>query len=212
MRSYYPSGGALRRALASLTHERPRTFLMKLLAELGYRRVVLLVRPLDEPIPEGPPHPDVTFSLLGEHRIDEYAAYRGADRDVIAGLLARGVECHLLECDGRIVSSCWAWIGPHWSEYLGSATPTEDGDVYLSDAWTDPAYRGRAYAHVLCLHQLRQYHARGLRRAMRATVPENYSALKLHAKSGFRPLGVSATMRLGPWRRSFRRDWRGPFP
>lgn len=213
MRSYYPTGSAVRRALGSLVHERPRTFLFKLLAELGYRRTVFLERPLDEPIPAGPPDQGATFAKLAEDRLDAYVAYRGnTDRDATAALFASGRECYVLEREGRLISSCWASTGPQWSKFLDAETPLADGDVYLSDAWTDPEFRGHAYAHLLCLHQLRHFRDRGFVRAVRSTIPENYSALRVHAKSGFRPVEVHGTMRFGRWRRSFRRPWRGRFP
>lgn len=212
-RSHYPAGSAWRRGLSSLVHEHPRTFLLKLLAELGYRRVVLLARPLDEPIEDGPGDPGVTFARLAEDRLDAYVAFRGnTDRGAVEASIAGGRECHVLEREGRIVSSCWASTVPQWSGFLGSETPLADGDVYFSDAWTDPAHRGRAYAHILCLHQLRHFRDRGFRRGVRSTVPENRSALRAHAKSGFRPVEIRGTIRLGPWRRSFRRPWRGRFP
>lgn len=212
MRSYYPSGSAWKRAIGSLIHERPRTFFFKLAAELGYRRVVLLERPLRDPIPDGPDD-GAAFARLGLDRLDEYVAYRnGPDRGAIAGLFEQGRECFVLERDGRILASCWAAIGPQWSEFLDRELPTGPGDVYMSDAWTDPAFRGHAYAHVLCLHQLRHFRDRGFRRALRSTVPENYSALRAHAKSGFRPVAILGTIRVGRWKRGFRRPWRGGFP
>jgi RimJ/RimL family protein N-acetyltransferase len=86
--------------------------------------------------------------------------------------------------------------------------PIGPGDVYLVDAWTDARYRGHALAHVLCLHQLRHFRAFGFRRAVRGTVPENPSALRVHAKSGFRPIAMLVRIRIGPWRWHARRDRR----
>lgn len=212
-RSYYPDGSAWRRALGSLRHESPRTFAFKLLAELGYRRVVLLARDLDDPIPDGPPADGTAFERLGKDRLDEYVAFRSSgDRARIAKQFDAGYECYVLRRDGRVVSSCWATSEPQWSAYLGCTIPTGPGDVYLTDAWTHPDFRGHAYAHVLCLHQLRHFRDRGFRRAVRSTIPENYSALRVHAKSGFRPLALIGTMRVGPWRRTFRRAWRRELP
>lgn len=209
LRSYYPDGSAWKRALGSLRHESPRTFAFKLLAELGYRRVVMLARSLDEPVPDGPAADGTAFERLGAERLDDYAASRPlSDRADIAKHFAAGYECYVLRRDGRIVSSCWATSKPQWSSYLGAAIPTSPGDVYLTDAWTHPDFRGRAYAHVLCLCQLRHFRDRGFRRAVRSTIPENYSALRVHAKSGFTPVALIGTMRVGPWRREFRRAWR----
>lgn len=212
MRSYYPSGGTWHRALASLRHEGFRTFAFKLLAEAGYRRVVLLERALDDTIPD-PPADGTTFEQLAPDRIDEYLAFRDdVERARPAWQFESGHECYVLRRDGGIVSSCWSSSRPQRSSYLGIAIPIGEGDVYMTDAWTGPAFRGHAYAYVLCLHQLRHFRERGFRRAVRSTVPENYSALRVHAKSGFRPFGVLGTLRIGPWRRAFRRPWRGSAP
>lgn len=212
MRSYYPSGSAWKRALGSLRHEHPRTFAMKLIAELGYRRTALLERPLDEPIPDGPKVDGVEFAQIGADRLDEYLAYRtGSERDAVAALFADGAQCHVLRRHGEIVSSCWATEHPRPSNYIRMAVPMEPGDVYMTDAWTHADHRGHAYAHILCLHQLRVFRDRGCRRAIRLTIPENVSALRAHAKSGFRPVAIVGSVRVGPWQRSFRRPWRsGP--
>lgn len=213
VRSYYPSGSAWTRALGSLRHEGPRTFALKLLSAAGYRRVLLLERPLDEPIPDGPPAEGTVCESLGEDRLDEYLAFRpDADRAVISAHFVDGFECHVLRRDGRIVSACWSTARPQWASYLGMTMPLAGGDVHLTDAWTHPDYRGHAYAHLLCLHQLRHFRDRGFRRAVRSTVPENRSALRVHAKSGFRPVALLGVVRIGPWRREFRRAWRGGEP
>lgn len=210
MRSHYPTGSAWRRGLDSLRHERPRTVAMKLLAELGYRRTVLLERPLDEPIPDGPKVEGVAFENIGADRVDEYLAYRpGSERDAVTALLAEGAECHVLRHRGQIVSSCLATERPRPSRYTRMGVPMDHGDVYLTDAWTHPDHRGHSFAHVLCLCQLRHFRDRGYRRAIRLTVPENVSALRAHAKSGFRPVAIVGSLRVGPWQREFRRAWRG---
>jgi ribosomal protein S18 acetylase RimI-like enzyme len=213
MRSYYPTGSAWKRAIGSLRHESLRTFAFKLAAELGYRRVVLLERRLDESIPDAPPAAGTAFALLGEDGIDEYLAFRPeSDRAGIAAQLARGDQCFVLRHDGRVVSACWASFRRLRTSFLDDEIPLDEGDVYVTEAWTHEDFRGRSYAHVLCVHQLRDLRARGFRRALRSTVPENYSALRAHAKSGFRPIAMIGRIRIGPWRRHFRRDWRGTRP
>jgi hypothetical protein len=209
MTSFYPSGNALRRAIRSLRQEDLGTFAYKLASETGFRRVLLLERPLDDPIADPAPALPVDFAMLGAHEIDDYLVLRpDADRAHIAAHLASGWTCHVLRHDGRIVSACWRADSPYWSSYLERTMPIADGDAYLTDAWTDAGYRGHALAHVLCLHQLRDLREKGFRRALRGTVPENRSALRAHAKSGFRPIAVLGRIRIGPWRGHFRREWR----
>lgn len=208
MRSFYPAGNAFERALASLRHEGMRTFAWKLAAELGYRRIVRLERLLDEPIPNATPALPVTLGLLGADEVGDYlAARREANAHEIAGRLASGRQCFVLRHQGRIASVCWATTGSCRSAYLERDVILADGDVYFTDAWTDPALRGHALAHALCLDQLRHFRDLGYRRAIRGTVPENPSALRAHAKSGFRPTAMLASLRIGRWRRDFDRAW-----
>lgn len=209
MTSFYPSGNALQRAIGSLRHEGLGTFAYKLASEAGFRRVLLLERPLEQPIADPAAGLPVDFAPLGVREIDDYLALRpDADRTRIADHLASGWTCHVLRHEGRIVSACWRAEPPYWSSYLERMMPIAVGDAYLTDAWTDAGYRGHALAHVLCLHQLRDLREKGYRRALRGTVPENRSALRAHAKSGFRPIAMLGRIRIGPWCGHFRREWR----
>ena len=202
-------GGAIGRAVGALRRDGLEAFAYKVASEAGFRRVLLLARPLDEPIADVVPTLPVEFASLGKDDIDDYLALRpDADRARIAAHLASGWNCHVLRHEGRIVSACWRADPPYWSSYLERTMPIADGDAYLTDAWTDAGYRGHALAHVLCLHQLRDLREKGFRSALRGTVPENRSALRAHAKSGFRPVAMLGRIRIGPWRRHFRRDWR----
>ena len=117
-------------------------------------------------------------------------------------------EDQKLRHEGRIVSACWSIASSYRTSYLECEMPAVDGGAYLADAWTDERYRGHSLAHVLCLGQLRELRARGFRIALRGTAPENRSALRAHRKSGFRPVALLGRLRVGPWRRYFRREWR----
>lgn len=209
MRSYYPDGNALQRALASLRHEGARTFARKLASALGWRRMLRLERSLCDPIPEFTPDLPIEFGMLDAERIDAYVAARpGADRATIERLLRGGRQCFVIRHQGRIVSSCWSTTTSTWSAFVRTEIELTEGDVYFTDAWTHPHLRGHGLAHALCLHQLRRYRDLGFRRAIRCTIPENPSALRTHMKSGFRPTVMISRLRLGPWQRNLDRPWR----
>ncbi len=202
-------GRTLRRAFAVLRRDGAGAFAYKLASELGFRRVLLLARPLDEPIADVAPTLPVEFAALGERELDDYVALRpDADRARVAAQFASGWTCHVLRHEGRIVSACWSIASSYRTSYLECEMPAVDGGAYLADAWTDERYRGHSLAHVLCLGQLRELRARGFRIALRGTAPENRSALRAHRKSGFRPVALLGRLRVGPWRRYFRREWR----
>ena len=74
MTSFYPSGNSLQRAIRSLRQEDLGTFAYKLASETGFRRVLLLERPLDDPIADPAPALPVEFAALCAHEIDDYLA------------------------------------------------------------------------------------------------------------------------------------------
>lgn len=206
--SYYPSGNVLQRALSSLRHESLATVGHKLASGLGYRRLLRLERRLDEPIGEAQVALPVTIGLLG---LDDAAAYAAArpetGRVPFERRLAEGWLAFAVRHEGRIVSTAWATTKRYRMDYLGRDIEIGDGDVCFTDAWTDPAWRGHSLAQALCEHQLRYFRDRGFRRALRATIPVNYSALRAHAKSGFRPTTLHVQLKIGPWRRNRDRPW-----
>ncbi|MEO8485878.1 MAG: GNAT family N-acetyltransferase [Betaproteobacteria bacterium] len=209
MKSRYPEGSPLRRAVESLRHEGFRTFAWKLASELGVRRILRLVRPIDEPIHDAIGSLPIAFDLLAADGIDEYLAARpDAGRTAIEAALKDGQQCFLVRHEGRIVSSCWSSTTSCRSSYLGREIVLLEGDVYFNDAWTAPSMRGHGLAHALCLHQLRHFRGLGFRRAVRGTIPENYSALRAHRKCGFRPVAMLACVRIGAWQREMDRPWR----
>ena len=81
----------------SLRHESLRTFAMKLAAELGYRRMLLLERRLDEPIADSPPGGAGRRPVASEDEIDAFFAFRpNFDRARVVADLAEGKQCFVL--------------------------------------------------------------------------------------------------------------------
>src|SRR3972149_3465854 len=66
----------LKRAVVVFREEGIKSFWFKLLSEIGcYRRLLLLERSLEEPIPEIKPHFPVTIDLLKKTELDEYVLF-----------------------------------------------------------------------------------------------------------------------------------------
>lgn len=206
MSTRHPSCSVLRRAVATMRHDGLVAFWFKLLSAGGCRRLLVLARALDEETAQPPAQLPLEIGLLDESELDEYLALRpdaiGVD---ILKRLQSGHMCFVARHEGRIVSVCWSATQLAWSDFLGCEIDLMPGDVYLFDAFTQPAYRGRDIAPALCGHQLRYFGNAHFRRAIRCTSPENEPALRAHRKSGFRPVGMLRTITLGPWRRVFRR-------
>jgi GNAT superfamily N-acetyltransferase len=201
-------GNAVRRAIVVLRSEGLKSFWFKLLGEIGYRRLLLLERQLAQPIFGFTPRLAVRIDTLKENEVGDYLAFRPeTGRARVTEALRSGQTCFVARHESRIVSAGWIASRRAWINYLGCELELAAGDAYLSDAFTLSAYRGQGIAPALCLRQLQHLRQAGYGRAIRATVPENSSAMHAHAKSGFRPVAVMGTFRIGPWRRCFRRPW-----
>jgi GNAT superfamily N-acetyltransferase len=209
-KSAYPRGNAVRRAFVTLQQEGPRSFWFKLLSELGYRRLLLFERPLDEPVPDFAPSLAVEIARLAESELDEYLGFRpGTEpRDVIERLRS-GEMCFVARREGRIVSGGWIAVQNRWIDYLGCAIDMAAGDAYSYDKFTLPDYRGHGIFNAVRTHHLRQLRAVGYRRAIVTVVPENKSSVRDIYKGGYRLCGMIGRIKIGPWQRHFR-TWIAP--
>lgn len=197
------------RALAVLRDEGPRVFSLKLAADWGYRRLVLLERRLADAPPEVELDRRVDFAILSPDEVDAYCAFRpDAVRGRIAERLRDGHTCFVAREGGRVVAACWIATRAATIEYLQCTIALEPDVAYLFDAYTLAARRGRGIARALCMEQLRHLDRAGFRLAMRATAVQNAAALRMHLGCGFRPVGTLSRIRIGPWRtiRHHRRD------
>ena len=210
MTAKYPTGHALTRAVGVLRDEGVRAFGLKLLSAAGvYRRLAMLERPLTQPIAEFTPGIAISVAVLGDDELEDYFAFRpDAEQPRVTDRVRSGDMCFVARHEGRIVSACWVAKRRMYAEFLRCDIVPSPDEAYFFDAFTLPPYRGRDIAPALCAHQLRHFREAGLRRAIRATIPENAPALRAHGKNGFRPYGMLTSVGLGPWRRSFFRPGR----
>ncbi len=206
--SKHRTGNALQRAIAVLRDEGLRSFWFKLIGEFGYRRMLMVEYRLDDPIPgftEGLP---VHNDLLKAGELGAYLAFRPEiGQTEVTNRLDSGQLCFVAWHDGRIVSACWSSAGSARIDYLDHETRLADGEAYLYDKFTLPAYRGHRIANAVRVYQLQHLRQAGYHRAVAALVPENKTALRDNAKGGFRPVGMIGRVKIGPWQRIFRRRW-----
>lgn len=201
-RSAYATGPVLRRALVTLRDEGLRSFWFKLLARCGYRRLLLLERPLDLPVPDFAPRLAVELSSLALDDVDDYRAFRpdAAAHDIVDRLRS-GHLCFVARRDGRIVAGTWIAAEPVWSAFLGDWIDVAPGAAHIYDKYTHPDYRGQGIANAVRSFHLRHLQRLGFRRATGAVLPENVSSLRDDYRGGFRACGVLASIGIGPWRR-----------
>jgi GNAT superfamily N-acetyltransferase len=206
-RSVYPTGNAVRRALLTLRGEGVRSFWFKVLAQLGYRRLLLLDRQLVDAVPEFSPTLPVEIAQLTEGELDDYLAFRpDTGRADAIGRLDAGQMCFVARFDRRIVAANWIAMQPIRLCYLDCVLDMAPGEVCIYDKFILPAYRGHGISNALRTHHLRHLQRAGHQRVVVAVLPENASSLRDILKGGYRPCGIVGRIKVGPWQRHFRRD------
>ena len=203
-RSAYPTGNLVHRALLTLRDEGLKSFWFKLLAELGYRRLLLVERTLDQPVADFTPGLPVDVAMLAQDELDDYLVFRpGTTRREIADRLRSGHMCVVARREGRIVAAAWIAVQPVWVSFLGCRIDVTPDEGHIYDKFTLPAYRGHGISNAVRTFHLKHLQRAGFRRATGAVLPENVSSLRDDTKGGFRVYGVLCRIKLGPWQRVF---------
>ena len=205
--------GPLRRTLRTLRDEGFSSFRSRLLARLGYRRLIVFERLLDAPISDAAVEAvaGATFvtGLLAADELRDYAAFRGlADVANQAARLAAGHLCFVVRERARIVAAGWATTAAPFSPYLDAPIAAPPGAVYIYDYYTLPEHRGRGLGTLVKVAQTAHYRAAGRRCIVSAIVPENVHSIRMAMATGSRPVALQRSLRSGRWRRDFRRPWR----
>src|SRR5512134_537477 len=120
MTSSSPAVQMVARAIGALRRDGLRVFWVRLMAGLGvYRRIVLLERALDAPLPEPAPALPLEIRLLDESEVNDYLELRpDVDRFAVVTRLRAGQMCFVARHEGRVVSACWATSRSAWTEFL----------------------------------------------------------------------------------------------
>lgn len=178
---------------------------LRALAALGiYRRLVLLERRLDEPIPDTPLPAGVEVRALGPADADAYAAFRPEQGAAELGRrLSEGQWCFAAWHGGRIISAAWGTRDRAWIDYLDRALILGPAEAYSYDLYTDPAYRRAGLTAPTRIPHLRDMRDRGYRRVLATLLPENIPAWGTPRSVGYRSIGWMGYVGLGPWRHHF---------
>lgn len=199
-------GKVLRQAAEVFREEGAKSLWFKILGETVYRRVVVMERPLDEPVAEIAARLPVVVSLLRESEVDDYIEFRaGADPSELRRRLEDGQLCFVVRHEGRIVHSTWVATGRAWIDYLSREMRLLPDEVYVYEAFTAPAFRGQQISPARAVHLVRHFQEAGYRRLVALIVPENKQAFRAAQRTGYKPCGLMGYLRLGPWRRHFLR-------
>lgn len=195
-------GRVWRRGRELLRDGGPSALAFTILADLGYGRLLLLERLLDQPIAPVAPRVPVVFSTLAPAQLDEYRCFHGEfPRSDLEARLARGDEGVVARYEGRIVCVSWASRTLRFFNSLGCPYSPGPREVYLYDSFVDPAFRGLAIAPALGVHVLEGLRGAGVTRAVMAVSVQNVANRRARAKTGFRVFERMDYLRLG------RRTW-----
>jgi GNAT superfamily N-acetyltransferase len=182
-----------------------RSFGLKAASTLGYRQMLLLATLTDAP--RAASLSPLQCGVLDAEELDTYLAFRpDTSRDELLARWRDGAACCVARAGDTLIAAAWSRPGRADVAWIGYTCPLASDETYLHDAYTRAEWRGRGVAPALCAWQLAHLARAGFRRALRATVIENTAALRAHAKSGFRPIAEITQVRLGPWRRTVRRE------
>jgi GNAT superfamily N-acetyltransferase len=169
-----------------------------------YRRLMLLDRPLGQPIPDLPLPPGVSVRMLGVDDIPAYLAFRpGQDPVEIRRRILEGQWGFVAWQDGEIMTVSWTSPGHAPIEYLAWDLPLAPDEAYSYDLYTSPAFRGRRLASAIRIPALRYAREQGCRRLLAALLPENVAGWKTPSAIGFRHIGWIGYVGFGPLRRRF---------
>lgn len=207
------SGSRIARACETLQREGLRSFWFKLVDVLGYRRLLLLRRSLNEPLSAVDCQLPITMEWLRPEGFGDYRSMRPAtDPRELARRLECGQRCLLARHNQRLVGSMWVVSGSAKIAYLECELPLTASTVYLYEIYTHLHCRGRGIAPALINDVLRRCREEGMQLAIQAILPENRAALRANAKNGFEVYALMSRLRLGPWRRQWTRDLMGRSP
>ena len=168
-----------------------------LLSKIGYRRLVLLERRLDEPLPEIVPRVEAEIRRLGPDDRADFEALGQGDASVFRERLERGHHCWGAWCSGSLRHIAWIAFGETRVEYLNCRLRLNDDVAYIYRAFTHPEYRrldlGPA-RQAACLTALR---GQGYTAAIAAVLPDNPWASASWHKVGYRRIGVVRALGTG---------------
>lgn len=206
--------GSLRRAREILRQGGFRLLLVKVLGETVHRRAVIMA--FDLVGASTPPPARIAFDVefLDEREIDEFLDFHPfARRDEIVARFERGERCLVARRRGRLVSAQWAAPRGAPIADLEVWPRLAPGEIYVYDAFTDPAFRGWGAYPAVADGLVRRFAQEGYVRMVGVVRIDADRAKRNHEQSGARRFGSVGSFRLGSFRRDlwlFRPDPRAP--
>ncbi len=194
-----PLGRLVRRSLVrpfqwlrhGVFHLRLLNILTWLLGWFGQSRLIFIYRrDLQKPFVPQQARVPVTVSRAVEADVEEMAALEDEDADrveIYRNRLRRGDQCFVGRIDGRIVATDWMRFGTAWS---WADIRVEDGDIYMTDAYAAPEWRGNRIAAAIHSKMLAYAQSRGFRHSYSILDANNANSWAMLPRMGWELTGV----------------------
>lgn len=111
--------------------------------------------------------------------------------------LAAGEACAAVQAEGAVVAYCWATTSAAPVEEVGCQVVPAPDEIYLYDAYTEPAWRGRRLFPVLLGALTQLARARGKRRALIFVLASNVASARAIEHAGFERFQAVTQVRVG---------------
>lgn len=151
-----------------------------------------------------PPSSLLEWRTLAEAQIpDVLAICPRLSRGEIRRRFEEGQECHLGWVEGRLVHFRWEAQKPAFLPYLGKKLQPLEGDLLITEVFTNPKFRGRGI-YTASLHQaFGRARELGFRRVIGLAASWNTPALLAMEKTGRRVVGTVGYWNILGYRRYF---------
>ena len=179
--------------------------LVKVLVSLPYRRMeyIVFTRPLSGPLPDATPKLSVTLRRATEADLVRFEGLVPAwELRHFRRRLAHGRYCFLALDGDNLAAYCWATTQVEFDVDNLDMTLRE-GDVYLDDAYTVPAYRRQGIQTAVHMYRLEYMQDRGYQRAVLIVEDPNLASQGLVRKLGYQVAGHLSFRRV-LWMRDYR--------
>jgi len=178
-------------------------------AFIGYKSGVWFtgwyVRRLDAPIERVVPRLDVRVTTLTPDDVEQYLQFHSnLSREAYLNRMRQMQVCFAVrDPAGALASVTWTAVEKVWIDFVEREVALQEGEVYLYDSYTAPAFRGKRLQPYLCEYILSHSRDIGYRQAIVIVAPENRSNIASRKRSGFVRTGWIFSVRTRWLRRDF---------
>lgn len=150
---------------------------------MTFRRLNLYSFKLSNPIPQIVPNENCELLLLDKQTPE---LLKVSSETLIESRFSRGELCCCALFKSEVVSHCWIAFERECVGEIEREVRLRDGEVYLFDAFTSPAHRGRELFPAVLSKSLDWAEAKGYSRALIFALSDNQASVRAITKAGFK--------------------------